>query len=141
VRDADFERALARGAKSGALEAQNTAQRTDAGNGDDSHNVQETLQNPQRECVFAGNADGSEYPRQESNNLPGIVERSQDNHDGGAESGALSSDFVASDLDLQRLIAVWPLLPAVLKEGILQWGILPDAIRAGAVAMISTALR
>jgi integrase len=67
VRDTDFDRALARGAKSGALEAQNTAQRTDAGNGDDSHNVQETLQNPQRECVFAGNADGSEYPRQESN--------------------------------------------------------------------------
>ena len=67
VRDSDFDRALAGGAKSGALKAQKAAPRTDAGNGDDSHDVQETLENPRRECVFAGNAGETEYPRQESN--------------------------------------------------------------------------
>jgi integrase len=67
VRDSDFERALAGGAKSGALEAQKAAQRADAGSGDDSQNVKKTLGNTQRECVIAGNAGETEYPRQESN--------------------------------------------------------------------------
>ncbi|MBM4072847.1 MAG: hypothetical protein FJ271_28550 [Planctomycetes bacterium] len=70
VRDSDFDdfdRALACAAKSGAPEAKNAAQRTDAGNGDDSHDVQETLENTRPECVFVGNAADSEYPRQESN--------------------------------------------------------------------------
>src|SRR5581483_5670932 len=54
-------------AESGALEAQNAAQRADAGSGADSQNVQETLKNTRRECVFAGNVAEAEYPRQESN--------------------------------------------------------------------------
>jgi integrase len=67
VRDSDFDRALAGGAKSGAIGAQKAAQQVDAGSSDDSQNVQETLENSRRECVFAGNAGEPDYPRQESN--------------------------------------------------------------------------
>ncbi len=67
VRDSDFDRALAGGAKSGALGAQKPAQQADAGNSNDPQNVQEIPENSRRERVLAGNAGETEYPRQESN--------------------------------------------------------------------------
>lgn len=67
VRDSDFDRALAGVAKSGAPEAQNTAQRVAVGKGAETQNLQETPEIFERDVVFAGNADESEYPRQESN--------------------------------------------------------------------------
>jgi integrase len=67
VRDSDFNRALAGGAKNGALGAQKAAQRVPATIGDDSQNPQETLEITGKSCVFAGNTEEAEYPRQESN--------------------------------------------------------------------------
>jgi hypothetical protein len=67
VRDSDFDRALASGAKSGALVAQKAAQRGAAGNGGESQNTQQTPEKIEQLPVFAGNAGEAEYPRQESN--------------------------------------------------------------------------
>jgi hypothetical protein len=72
VRDCDFDRALAGGAKSGAVGAQKAAQQADAENGDESQSVHKTLQNSRRECVFAGNVEEAECPRQESNLVPDL---------------------------------------------------------------------
>ena len=51
VRDRDFDRALARGAKSGALEAQDAAQQSDAGDGDESQISKESEQIIERNVV------------------------------------------------------------------------------------------
>jgi hypothetical protein len=38
---------------------------------------------------------------------------------GGANSGALSPDFVEIDPDLQRIVNAWPTLPEAMRAGIL----------------------
>ncbi len=67
VRDSDFDRALTCGAKSGAQTAQNAAQREVVAIGNESQTMQKSLEKSRRNCVFAGNAATTEYPRQESN--------------------------------------------------------------------------
>jgi len=67
VRDTDYDRAVQVGAQSDARGAQYTAQQASVPRRKDSRNVQETQEITERECVFAGNVEDSEYPRQESN--------------------------------------------------------------------------
>jgi integrase len=67
IRDKDYERAAQSRAQSDARGAQNTAQHASAASRKTSQNELENLEIMGRSCVFAGNAEETEYPRQESN--------------------------------------------------------------------------
>jgi integrase len=67
VRDLDFERASQGGAQSDARAAQNAAQHASAGVCKDSQKSQKSLEKTEENCVFAGNIEEIEYPRQGSN--------------------------------------------------------------------------
>jgi hypothetical protein len=64
------------------------------------------------------------YPRQESNNLPETREKAGIAGDDSAESSALLPGSTPIDHELQRVLNAWPMLP--------------EAIRAGILAMIQT---
>jgi hypothetical protein len=62
---------------------------------------------------------GLEIPRQDSNPLSETLEKPQIPDKDGAISDALSANSDPIDPDLRRLIDAWPTLPEALRAGIL----------------------
>jgi len=119
VTDADFDRAVQSGAKSGALEAQNQAQQASAEN---CRVSQETTQAPDNQGLVQSIANPC-YSVQLSIVPPRGVEQIADSSEnqrvalqGGAESGALSGDSALSDPDLDIIVKVWPTLPEAVRR-------------------------
>jgi hypothetical protein len=87
--------------------------------GTDSQKMQEPME---ISGVFASSIGSDEigyYPRQESNNVGISREKPQVPPVGGANSGALSPNLGLVDLDLKRVVDAWPTLPEALRAGIL----------------------
>jgi hypothetical protein len=81
--------------------------------------MQETLENSRRECVFAGNSGETDYPRQ-GLNYPQKLREKGESATGAAQKAAhFPADRQAGDADLQAIIEAWPKLPEAIRAGIL----------------------
>ncbi len=96
-------------------------QKTATGRADD--RISSRCENLQDNSASPCNLD--EWSRGESNPRPVSVQGSTDNdlrdasNAGGAESGAVPPISTPNDPDLTRLIDAWPTLPEAIKAGIL----------------------